>query len=176
MQSGCEVLDKWDGIPVGYCSIIKCTIVPTIMPVPSSLFGTIWRGEAQLLNDGLMIPSSNMFWNSCMAIFSHSGAKCRGLAHTGGPFIPIWWVMSCNIWTFLLYGLAIAGKSIKIFWQSDLGCLGNKERARADVTEDAMPCTFKCMGPKGGVISYQLKDRNASENQHLRLLWKYPWL
>ena len=47
MQSGYEVLDMWDGTPVGDCSIIQCLVVLTRMPVLSCFFlGTIWRGEA----------------------------------------------------------------------------------------------------------------------------------
>ena len=58
---------------------------PQVRQSPAVFLGTMWRREAKLLDDGLIIPGYSICWNSCLAIFSHSRANHQGSVCTGGP-------------------------------------------------------------------------------------------
>ena len=38
-----------------------------------------------------------MYSNSLLATLRRSGARRRGRAETGGPFVSMWWVIECLI-------------------------------------------------------------------------------
>ena len=96
LKGGCKVLDMWDWIAVGFGDVVQCSIVTAQMPI-SRLFTTMQSGDDQLLDEGRMIPNSNICSNSCQAILSRSGASLRWHTLTGGPVMFIRCVMSCFI-------------------------------------------------------------------------------
>jgi len=62
----------------------------------SSYAGIMCKGENRLLEEGVMLPSSSMWLNSCQAIDSRSGESHWVWAHTGRPVVMMW----CVIWCF----------------------------------------------------------------------------
>ena len=90
VQGGSKILNMWDGvsIAIGCSDAVQGMIVSTWSPI-SVLFGTICNGNAQLLDDGHMIPSCNMWSNSWRATRSLSGESLRAWEWTGGPEVEI---------------------------------------------------------------------------------------
>ncbi len=87
---GCgEVVNVRNWVTVWRRLVVELAIVPTRSPVSTTLLGTICKGEAQGLEEGLMIPSCNMCSNSRRATLRRSGASLRARAETGGPFVAI---------------------------------------------------------------------------------------
>ena len=84
-QVGCKILNVWNGIPVSGCDIVEPPIVHTAGRHSPFALGTIWSGEAHVLEEGRMIPMSRSLSNSALAAASFSGDKQRGRAMTGRP-------------------------------------------------------------------------------------------
>ena len=55
------------------------------------------KADDQLLDEGHMIPSSNMWLNSSRAMRRRSGARRRVRVDTGEPVVSMWWTKSCLI-------------------------------------------------------------------------------
>ena len=59
MEGRGEVLNMRNRVTIGDGDVIEAPVVPTGAPVPR---GTMWSGEAQLLDEGWMMPNSSMCW------------------------------------------------------------------------------------------------------------------
>jgi hypothetical protein len=68
-----EVLYMWNGVAVRNGNMIQSSIYSHCRDASRLGFSIICIGEAQLLDDGLMKLSSNMWSNSRRAIWSRSG-------------------------------------------------------------------------------------------------------
>ena len=55
--------------------------------LPGAFFRTICSGEAHELEEGWMMPSSNMWSNSWWATRRRSGDRWQGWAYTGGDVV-----------------------------------------------------------------------------------------
>ncbi len=64
------------------------------MQPPGVCLGTIWRGDDQLLDEGHIIPSSNIWLDSSHAIQRYSGARRRVRDDTESS---VWWERVCLI-------------------------------------------------------------------------------
>lgn len=114
---------------------------------PGYCFGTMWRREAQLL-DGYVV-TSNMWSNSCCAIWRRFGNSCHALAETGGPVVVIWCVTLClidSLETFGSVGAGISEKELEEYCRSSDG-LGN-------VTADAIPWMCSCDKASVALVHY----------------------
>lgn len=80
MQGRSKVLNVWGGIAVGDGDVESTTVTTR---APGVFFGTMSRGEDQLLDDGQTIPSCNMCLNSLRAMVRRSGARRWVCAQTG---------------------------------------------------------------------------------------------
>ena len=85
-----------NGVPVGLGDVIQCSIITAWTSV-SIFFITMCSGNDQLLDDGRMIPSSVICFNSCLATLSRSEASLRGYMLTGGPAVSMWCATVCLI-------------------------------------------------------------------------------
>ena len=74
---------------------VQGPIVSTRSPVARGLLGTMCNGDAQQLEEGRMMPRSNILSNSWRAILSRSGGSLCGRKATGGPVVGMWWVTEC---------------------------------------------------------------------------------
>ena len=89
-----------NGVSVQGCDVVESVVVSQGRKSPAVFFGTMWSGEDQLLDEGLMIPSCSMWSNSSLAMRRRSGGRCSGgrrcaLAVTGSQFVVIWCVTVC---------------------------------------------------------------------------------
>ena len=63
MEGRGEVLNVRGRVVVRNGGFIQASIVTTCRQSPGVFLGTMWRGDAQLLEEGRMMPNSNMCSN-----------------------------------------------------------------------------------------------------------------
>jgi hypothetical protein len=103
-------------------------------------FGTMWRGNDQLLEESCTIPSWAMLSNSALAIFIFLGARHLGLECTGWPLVIIWWVVLC-LTTVSWVTLVGDGNSARMLKYLDLACW--TVIGLIDWTRDALPLMLR---------------------------------
>lgn len=80
---------------------------------PGSFFGTMWIGDAHLLENGRMMLSFSMWSDSRLAIARRSPARRRGLAKTGEPVVLVKLDTSCLTLAAKEPSLVMPGNSLR---------------------------------------------------------------
>ena len=108
--------------------VIEGPVITTWAPVTGSFLGhhVKWRCPL-LLEDGWIMPNSNMCSNSRRAIRRRSGERQRAREDTGGPVVLMWWVTLCLGGSELDCGRVREGKSARRAEKSFVGIRGRIE-------------------------------------------------
>ena len=74
-----------DRVPIWKCNLVESPLVPARSPPLPEFLGTICKGEAHGLEEGLVMPRLTMLENSFLATLSLSGGNLQAFANKGGP-------------------------------------------------------------------------------------------
>ena len=107
----------------------------------SFFFRTMWRGEANGLLEGWMIPRRCISTKAFLAIFSFSGLSCRGELKTGCPVVSIQWVVLCCALMLKSTSPNIERKLSTSFWSCASGTVEtSRETSQTEKSRVAARC------------------------------------
>jgi len=117
-----------DGVAVRNCCGIETSVIAAGTPGSVLLLNAV-KGQAQGLEDLLIMPMASRASNSAFTSLSLSGSSRRAFAKTGGPVVAMWWRTPCD-----------GGAAVKS-WLVTSGYLASSfMKASSVLTEDRSGC------------------------------------